>query len=1174
MTTDFVHLRVHTEYSLSDGIVRIKPLLERARELQMPAVGISDIANLFGMVKFYRASLAAGIKPVIGVDLWLREPGAQAPSRLTLFCQNRVGYRNLCDILTESYLHGQHRGQALTEPKWIEGRSEGLIALSGAGEGQIGRALVSGKAAEAYSCAQHWSELFADRFYIELIRSERDNEEACVSESVALAIELGLPVVATNDTRFIHQDDYDAHEARVCIHGGYTLDDPRRPRTYSPAQYLKSQAEMAELFADIPEALANSVEIARRCNLEMTLGENFLPDFPVPEGHDAASFLNQTAQAGLQARLEGLFPEAAEREAQTEKYQKRLAHELSVIEGMGYPGYFLIVADFIEWARNNGVPVGPGRGSGAGSLVAYVLEITDLDPLAYDLLFERFLNPERVSMPDFDIDFCMEGRDRVIEYVAQRYGENRVSQIITYGTMAARAVVRDVGRILGHPYGMVDRVAKQVPFAVGMTLDKALEESPELKASYDDDEEVHYLIDLGLALEGLCRNAGKHAGGVVIAPQDLIEFTPLYCEAGGGNRVTQFDKDDVEAVGLVKFDFLGLRTLTIIERAVKIANSQRETTGEPPIDIRALALDDAQSYKLLQAGDTTAVFQLESAGMRRLIKRLEPDRFEDIVALVALYRPGPLESGMVDDFIARKKGQAVKYPHPSLETVLKPTYGVILYQEQVMQIARELSGYSLGGADLLRRAMGKKKLEEMAKQRAVFVAGAAERGVEEKTATYIFDLIEKFAGYGFNKSHSAAYALVSYQTAWLKTHYPAAFMCAVLSADMDHTDKVVTMIAECQRMQIDLLGPDVNNSQYDFSVTDTDIAGQAIRYGLGAIKGVGRAAIESMLDERGAGGAFTDLYEFCRHIDTGKANRRVLEALLRSGALDALGPNRASLMHALPQAVAAAEQHRSAENAGQNDMFGLTAVAEDSVVALDTIPEWPEDERLKAERDTLGLYLTGHPINAWEEELANFTQGKIADVVGEMGTPGEHNGNGYNGKRRESVLAGLVVDIQKRGRRLIFTLDDRSGRIECTLFEEKAARFAHLLQQDKLLVVSGTLSYDDYTEGYRLSPKDIMDMAEARERFAQRILLKLSADRPLDIDRLAGCLERYRSDEQAQSGCSIILRYSNPSARATMTLEQHRVRACAGLLDDLKGLFGDEAVAVHYRRSIESAPVP
>lgn len=1167
MTPDFVHLRVHTEYSLSDGIVRIKPLFERARELQMPAVGISDIANLFGMVKFYRAGLSAGIKPIIGADLWLREPGAEAPSRLTLFCQNRAGYRNLCDILTESYLHGQQRGQALTDPDWITGRSEGLIALSGAGEGQIGRALLAGKTEQARAAARHWSQLFADRFYIELIRTERDNEEACVSESVALAIELDLPVVATNDTRFIHGDDFDAHEARVCINKGYTLDDPRRPRNYSPAQYLKSQAEMAELFSDIPEALTNSVEIARRCNLEMTLGENFLPDFPVPDGHNAATFLNETAKNGLQERLQDLFPDTADRHAQTERYEQRLAHELSVIEGMGYPGYFLIVADFIEWARNNGVPVGPGRGSGAGSLVAYVMGITDLDPLAYDLLFERFLNPERVSMPDFDIDFCMEGRDRVIEYVAQRYGETRVSQIITYGTMAARAVVRDVGRILGHPYGMVDRVAKQVPFAVGMTLTKALEESPELKASYDDDEEVHYLINLALALEGLCRNAGKHAGGVVIAPQDLIEFTPLYCEAGGGNRVTQFDKDDVEAVGLVKFDFLGLRTLTIIERAVKIADTQRALNDEPPIDIRALPLDDAASYKLLQAGDTTAVFQLESSGMRRLIKRLEPDRFEDIVALVALYRPGPLESGMVDDFIARKKGQAVKYPHPSLEAVLKPTYGVILYQEQVMQIARELSGYSLGGADLLRRAMGKKKLEEMAKQRASFVDGAAERGVDAQTATYIFDLIEKFAGYGFNKSHSAAYALVSYQTAWLKTHYPAAFMCAVLSADMDHTDKVVTMIAECQRMEIELLGPDVNHSQYDFSVTRD----KSIRYGLGAVKGVGRAAIESMLEERTGGGEFVDLYDFCRRIDTGKANRRVLEALLRSGALDALGPNRASLMHALPQALAAAEQHRSAASAGQNDMFGLSVVAEEAVVALDMIPEWPEDERLKAERDTLGLYLTGHPINAWEDELANFTHGKIADVVGEMGAPGEQGG--YNGKRRQAVLAGLVVDIQKRGRRLIFTLDDRSGRIECTLFEEKAARFAHLLQQDKLLVVSGSLSYDDYTEGYRLSPKDIFDLAEARERFAQRILLKLSANMPLDVDRLAGTLDRYRSDEQASSGCSITVRYSNQSARATMTLDQHRVRACAGLLDDLKGLFGDEAVAVHYRRSIESAPM-
>ncbi|MES1944181.1 DNA polymerase III subunit alpha [Salinisphaera sp. PC39] len=1164
MTAPFVHLRLHTEYSLSDGIVRIKPLLARARELGMPAVAITDIANLFGMVKFYRAALAAGVKPIIGVDLWIRGEGGEPPSRLTLLCQDRTGYRNLCEILTDSYLHGQHRGQALTDPAWLTGRTDGLIALSGAAEGDVGRALAGGRREAAAAAARHWAALFPERYYLELVRTQREGEEACLSESVALALDLDLPVVATNDVRFLKAEEFEAHEARVCIHDGHTLDDPRRPRRYSAEQYLKSPEEMAATFSDLPEALENSVEIARRCNLELTLGENFLPRFPLPEGHDAASYLREQSAAGLEERLADLYPDPDEREARRDTYEARLAHELDVIGSMGFPGYFLIVADFIAWARDNGVPVGPGRGSGAGSLVAYALGITDLDPLAYDLLFERFLNPERVSMPDFDIDFCMEGRDRVIEYVAERYGHEKVSQIITYGTMAARAVVRDVGRVLGHPYGYVDRIAKQVPFAVDMTLERALQESEELKAGYDEDEEVRYLIDLAMALEGLCRNPGKHAGGVVIAPDELIEFTPLYCEANGGNRVTQFDKDDVEAVGLVKFDFLGLRTLTIIDRAVRIANERLRAAGADEIDIRGLPLDDEASFELLRSGQTTAVFQLESAGMRRLIKRLKPNDFEDIVALVALYRPGPLESGMVEDFNARKnEGAKVLYPHPSLEPVLEPTYGVILYQEQVMQIAQELAGYSLGGADLLRRAMGKKKPEEMAKQRAVFLEGAKSRGIEEDTAAYIFDLIEKFAGYGFNKSHSAAYALVSYQTAWLKAHHPAAFMCAVLSADMDNTDKIVTLIDECQRMEIEVLAPDINASAYDFSVVDEG----SIRYGLGAIKGVGRAAIEAMIAERGAGGAFDGLYAFCRRIDTGRVNRRVLEALIRAGALDPLGPNRASLMQGLPRALAAAEQDRSAEQVGQDDMFGLGAQdpAQPAVHELETLPEWPEEERLRAERDTLGLYLTGHPINAWENELARFTSGKIGTLVGEMTRPDEAAGFNGNGRgRRTVVVAGLVVEVRRirRGRRVVFVLDDRSGRLECTLFEEKAARYQHLLQPDKLLVAEGSLSYDDYTEGYRLNPTEILEMDAARERYAARILLQLSDQRRFDVDELAGALERYRAD----GGCGIVVRYRNASARAVLTLDGTRVRACEALLDDLRGLGGVEGVAVRYRR--------
>ena len=1160
MTTPFVHLRVHTEYSLSDGIVRIKPLIAQTREAGMPAVAVTDNVNLFGMVKFYKAALGAGVKPIVGVDLKIDEGPETPPSRLTLLAQSREGYRHLCELLTRAYLKGQDRGQVLCRREWVEEKAEGLIALSGGMAGDTGAALLAGKPELADAAARHWQAVFGDRYYLELTRCGRAGESAWLSETVALALRHDIPVVATNDVRFPTADDFDAHEARVAIHGGYTLADPRRPRHYTAEQYLKTPAEMVELFSDLPEAIENSVEIARRCNLELTLGENVLPDFPVPAEHDAASFLKAESERGLETRLADLYPDRDAREARRAEYEQRLAHELGVIEGMGFPGYFLIVADFIRWARENGVPVGPGRGSGAGSLVAYALGITDLDPLAFDLLFERFLNPERVSMPDFDVDFCMDGRDRVIEYVADTYGANKVSQIITYGTMAARAVVRDVGRVLGHPYGMVDRIAKQVPFAPDMTLERALEESEELRASKAD-EEIGYLLDLAMSLEGLSRNPGKHAGGVVIAPSDLIDFTPLYCEPGGNNRVTQFDKDDVEAVGLVKFDFLGLRTLTIIDRAVSVANRRLEHAGREPIDIRSIPMDDKRAFDMLKAGDTTAVFQVESSGMRRLIKRLRPDAFEDIIALVALYRPGPLESGMVEDFIDRKHGRAqVVYPHASLAEVLEPTYGVILYQEQVMQIAQVLAGYSLGSADLLRRAMGKKKAEEMAKQRDGFIKGAVANDIDENTAAYIFDLVEKFAGYGFNKSHSAAYALLTYQTAWLKAHYPADFMSAVLSADMDHTDKVVIMIDECHRVDIAVAPPDVNASEYDFSVVDD----ATIRYGLGAVKGVGKGAIDAIIAERREGGAFANLYDFCRRIDTGKANRRALEALVNAGALDALGPNRASLMHGLTRALAAADQDRAASTAGQNDMFGLAEDADNSGPPLEVLAEWPEDERLRAERDTLGLYLTGHPIRAWEAELALMTHGKIADQVAAMPRP-EEGARARRADKRAAIVAGLVVEVRrmKKGRRIIVVLDDGSGRIECPLFEDKAAEYGHLLTADRLVIVDGTLQYDDFTDGFRLNANSVMDIDGARERYASRIMLQLQAESGVDVDALAGCVDRYR----AEAGCDVVLRYANADARAVLTLGETRVRVCNGLLDDLRGLVGAEAVQVRYRRA-------
>ncbi|MGD8978044.1 MAG: DNA polymerase III subunit alpha, partial [Gammaproteobacteria bacterium] len=845
--------------------------------------------------------------------------------------------------------------------------------------------------------------------------------------------------------------------------------------------------------------------------------------------------------------------------------------EIEVICGMGFPGYFLIVADFIRWARENGIPVGPGRGSGAGSLVAYVLGITDLDPIAYDLLFERFLNPERISMPDFDIDFCMEGRDRVIDYVAQRYGRESVSQIITFGTMAARAVVRDVGRILGHPYGFVDKVAKLIPFEVGMTLDKALETDEELKRLYKSEEEVRSLIDLARQLEGLARNAGKHAGGVVIAPGPLTEFTPLYFEEPGGSQVSQFDKDDVESVGLVKFDFLGLRTLTIIDRAMRRVNRIRQEAAEAPMDIVDIPMDDPETFKLLKSCATTAVFQLESRGMKDLIKRLQPDCFDDIVALVALFRPGPLQSGMVDDFINRKHGrnqEPIDYFHPSLEPILKPTYGVILYQEQVMQIAQDLAGYTLGAADLLRRAMGKKKPEEMAKQRSIFVDGATEREIEGGLATYIFDLMEKFAGYGFNKSHSAAYAMLSYQTAWLKAHYPAAFMSAVLSADMDHTDKIVTLIDECARMGLDVQPPDINSSQYVFSVSGP----RSLRYGLGAIKGVGQGAVQSLIDECEAHGPFTDLLDLCARADLQRSNRRVLEALIRSGALDSLGPNRATLMHQLPLAMRRADQHAQAQAAGQEDMFGMPAASgpsetgdpgDQDSLPMETLPDWSDAERLAAEKETLGLYLTGHPIDAYKEDLPQLTSARIADVVGAEREADRQYGN----SRREVVIAGLVVSMRRRGNRVSLVLDDRSGRIEATLFDETFQEFRNVIAPDAILVVEGGLRFDDFIDAWRINVRRVVDIDEAREQRAARLLIRWQVNGGGEqfVEQLRGALQPFR-----QGRCPVAVVYEGSGAAARLNLgDDWQVRPTGELLQRLGRLVGGENVRLVYSRRLD-----
>ena len=1166
----FVHLHVHTEYSLVDSTVRIPALMKRCAADGMPAVALTDQNNLFAMVKFYKQAIAAGIKPIIGADLRIASDDEQdKPYSLILLSQDNAGYRNLSRLLTRSYLEGQVRGQPLARRDWLTRSScAGLIALSGGLQGDVGRALINGHEDRARNLVADWREVFADRYYIELVRTGRSGEEECVQASLALASDTAIPVVASNDVRFLGRDDYDAHEARVCIQQGRVLSDPGRPREYSSDQYLRSAAEMTELFADVPAAIENAGEIARRCNLDLRLGHSVLPAFPVPAGQTEAEYLDVEARRGLQSLLERKFEAESvptrERDAVSAPYYERLARELDVIGGMGFPGYFLIVADFIRWARHNDIPVGPGRGSGAGSLVAWVLGITDLDPLHHDLLFERFLNPERVSMPDFDIDFCMEGRDRVIDYVAERYGRGRVAQIITFGTMAAKAVIRDSGRVLGQPYGFVDRIAKLIPFDLGMTLDKALEQSEELATLYRDDEEVAAMIDLAKSLEGLVRNAGKHAGGVVIAPDQLTDFTPLYCEDGSTHTITQLDKDDVEAIGLVKFDFLGLKTLTIIDRAVRIVNA---TNPQAKLDIDRIPDRDSKTFKLLCSTQTAAVFQLESSGMRDLIKRMRPNRFDDLVALVALFRPGPLQSGMVDDFITRRHAvnkADIDYLHPDLKSTLEETYGVILYQEQVMQIAQLLAGYTLGAADLLRRAMGKKKPAEMAKQREIFVSGAMARGVAQPTATRIFDLMEKFAGYGFNKSHSAAYAVLAYQTAYLKAHHPAAFMAAVMTAELDNTDRLVTLKDDCRKQKLKVLAPDVNRSAYAFSVTDEN----TILYGLGAIKGVGHGAVESLLAERAANGPFHNLAEFCRRVDHDKINRRALEAMIKAGAMDGFGQSRCGLIEQVPEALAGASQQARAAAAGQNDMFGLEApvVVADAPEPVD-VPEWPERLLLNNEKESLGLYLTGHPFDAVRADAMFFVDGQLGELAAEPAPENARGQRDYAQARREVTVAGLVVDIRKRGNRVSVVLDDDTARMEVSLFGEAFQEFRPLLVKDEIVVISGPLRYDDFLGSWSVNVKNVVSIDEVIEKRAQSMVLSLAPNGQGNqlLVKLHDLLLPHR-----QGHCDVAVQYVGDTAAARLNLgPEWSVRPSRELRDKLGELLGSKNVRLLYAPSRE-----
>ncbi|MFS1422175.1 DNA polymerase III subunit alpha [Shewanella sp. 10N.286.48.B5] len=1152
----FVHLRVHSDFSMSDGVAKVKPIIAKAEELGMGALAITDQNNFCGLVKFYGGCHGAGIKPIVGADFWMKVPGFEKEfCALTIIALDNDGYQNLTQLISEAYLRGQIDGRVVIDQEWLIKFNKGILIISGAKEGDVGKALLKGNQTQVDQLINFYQTHFEDRYFLELLRTGRADEERYLHMAVKLASDRNLPVVATNQVVFLKADDFESHEIRVAIHDGFTLADPRRPKKYSKEQYLRTEEEMCELFADIPSALANSVEIAKRCNVTIRLHEYFLPNFPTGD-LTIEDFLVEVSEKGLEERLEFLFPDEQVRLEKRPEYDERLDIELKVINQMGFPGYFLIVMEFIQWGKDNDIPVGPGRGSGAGSLVAYALKITDLDPLEYDLLFERFLNPERVSMPDFDVDFCMDRRDEVIDHVAELYGRDAVSQIITFGTMAAKAVVRDVGRALGHPYGFVERLTKMIPAEPGMTLTKAFEVEPSLPEAYNADEDVRELIDMCRRLEGVTRNAGKHAGGVVISPTVITDFSPLYCDAEGLNPVTQFDKNDVETAGLVKFDFLGLRTLTIIDWALQMINPRLAKQGKEPVRIEAIDLTDPKSFRLLQRYETTAVFQLESRGMKDLIKRLQPDCFEDMIALVALFRPGPLQSGMVDNFIERKHGrEAVSYPdaeyqHESLKELLEPTYGIILYQEQVMQIAQVLAGYTLGGADMLRRAMGKKKPEEMAKQRGTFKEGAINNGVDGDLSMKIFDLVEKFAGYGFNKSHSAAYALVSYQTLWLKTHYPAEFMAAVMSADMDNTDKIVILVDECERMGLPLIPPDVNKGLFKFTVDD-DLN---IVYGIGAIKGVGDGPVESILNAR-KDGPFIDLFDFCARIDLKKLNKRVIEKLICAGALDSLGPHRAAMIATLPEAILAAAQHNKAEAIGQNDMFGLlNSEPEDNKQNFVECTPWPDKVWLEGERDTLGLYLTGHPINQYLKELKQYTSGRLKDV--------HPTDRGKTMKAAGLVIATRVM-VTKRGSKMgLVTLDDKSSRLEVMLFTEAFEKFNHLLEKDKILICEGEVSFDDFAGGNRMTARNIIEIGEARSHFANAVEINITAD---DINQT--WLEQF---EQAltpwkNGSVPVIINYQQQQAAGQLRLgDEWRVNPTDELMLAIESLVGSKNVKIVF----------
>lgn len=1222
----FIHLRIHTDFSLINGIQHVETYSKYAVNNHWPALAITDHMNVCGLVRLYEIAAKGGVKPIAAVDLNVHDEESDCVSRLSCYAMSELGYHNICELMSRAYTRGHikvaNSKETLpcVELSWFEeNNSHGtsllnkdIIALSGGRDGAVGQALLKNYQDDLNRLLSFFKKNFPDRFYLELIRTRRENEENYIRKAVKLSREQSLPVVATNDVMFMNREDFEIHEIRVAVQQKSTMADPGRPRLYSAEQYLKSSEEMCELFSDIPEALENTVEIAKRCNVYIRLGKPFLPKFPVPDDFTAteellnrvqdiwerkaesdrqkaekagkeykvpelteeekqakeeekklAAYLIWMSETGLDKRLEIIYPDEETRKKERPQFDERLKMELDVIIGMGFPGYFLIVMEFIQWSKANGIPIGPGRGSGAGSLVAYAIKITDLNPLQFALLFERFLNPERVSMPDFDVDMCMERRGEIIQHVSDTYGHDAVSQIITFGSMAAKAAIKDVTRALNLSYTFGDQLAKMIPNTPGIKLKEAFQEdknpdfAKKLQYRYDTEEDVHKVIDIAFKLEGVTKSTGKHAGGVVISPTTIVDFAPLRCEEDGSEPVTQYDKHDIENAGLIKFDFLGLKTLTIIQWALNMINPKQKRLGLPPVDIGNIPLDDQPSFKMLLECQTTGVFQLESAGMRGLIAKLKPDVFEDMIALVALFRPGPLDSGMVDNFINRKHGvEEVAYPmpeyqHECLKPILEPTYGVVVYQEQVMQLAQALAGYTLGGADLLRRAMGKKIPEEMVKHRSIFVEGAKKLGRDPDVAGKIYDIVEKFAGYGFNKSHSAAYAFVAYQTLWLKTHHPAEYLAALMTGDKDNKEKIVAYVAELNRLGVKIEPPDVNTCKYEFSVNEEG----SVVYGLCAVSGVGQYPILEIEKAR-KDGHFEDLFDFCARVDLSKINKKLLETLIWVGALDKLGPHRAALIDALGDAMEYAMQRSKDLQSGQYDMFADSEEGDIFRPKFREVPVFPDSVWLQKEKDYLGLYLTGHPIDQYRDELPNYYHTSISSLVP----------NSNADRSATSTIIGYVLEAKvfttKKGKRMaVMKLDDRTSRIDVVVFGETVEKYEHLIRTDQLLMVRG-MPKTDYQGNLSVTAVELTDITQARIDYAKYVLIRIRENVLNEeiTEQIMNILEKHRSNDFSVKMCY----YSSKCCVMMNTPQTYGVLPSDEFLDDLRMVIGKDNVSIQF----------